>query len=99
MKVVDSNTSFTVYNSPSGYISFLRTNVDGLSGVYGSTDKTWKWTVEVGPKGKWSSTPEDSIDLKIKFVQNEVKKLSKKIDLRPSEVRRLEFLKDVLTKV
>jgi hypothetical protein len=52
-----------------------------------------------GPKGKWSNNLEDSIKVVIKSIQKEVDRLSKNSDLQPSQTRRLEFLRDVLTKV
>lgn len=49
-----------------------------------------------GMKGKWYSTKEESIKKLKSFVRKEVKSLGGHGDLRPSQVRRLDILKEFL---
>ena len=97
-KTIDSNTVIRVLNTEGGYRGSLLSKVEGV-GRWGSSHPDYRSYVTDGPKGKWSNNLEDSIKVVIKSIQKEVDRLSKNSDLQPSQTRRLEFLRDVLTKV
>jgi len=47
-------------------------------------------------KGQWGGTLEESINHLYQEGEREVKRISKKVDLKPSQVRRLELLNQFL---
>lgn len=88
-------------STPSGFFSFLL--IDGVprDTVAGTRESSFRHELNrpgllhlaIGPKGKWSSSPAESIELVRKNVVKEVKRLESNGDLRPSQVRRLNILK------
>lgn len=95
---MDSKVEFEVQTigGDAGFFTYLK--VKGIDPT--KVSKTWDdcyksgWSyLAVGPKGKWSPTPEKSIDVVRKTVLRQIKSLESQHDLRPSQVRRLELLK------
>ena len=93
---IDSKSGFVVTVAPAGFHADLFTNVSDLPGSFPNVG-SYKFFVQVsGNKGKWSDTHEGSIENLKKSISKEVSRLEKHGDLRPSEVRRLDFLRSVL---
>ena len=83
-------------NVPAGFFSYLRVHghTEDIAGVLTMKESMGAPTkVTCNPRATFGVSEEDSLRLLRKNITSEIRKLEKKGDLRPSQVRRLDLLK------
>jgi hypothetical protein len=83
-------------SAPAGFFSYLLVRgVDDrkVHGCHTSSLKKGWCSLASCPRAKWSKSESESRDLLLKTVKKEIRKLEVHGDLRPSQVLRLELLR------
>lgn len=87
-------------SAPDGFFSYLLVTqmVDGkVDKVYPSSFVDGWFNLASCPRAKFSNSEPESHNLLRKNVAKEIASLEKKVDLRPSQVKRMELLKGFLS--
>lgn len=93
VKTVTPEFGYNIRVAPGGTFAYLITNVGDLYKSHPGTWGTFKWGLNIGEVG---ATEDEAIAAVKKAVTKEIKRLEKNPDPRPSQIRRLMFLRKVL---
>lgn len=98
---MDNKYTVETISVPAGFFSYLLVKGVDVRKVHNchisSIQNGW-CTLASNPRAKFSKTEPESRDLLRKNILREVKKLEAHGDLRPSQVLRLELLKEFLSR-
>jgi hypothetical protein len=88
-------------NVPAGFFSYLKVHghTEDIAGVVPHMGAMGPTMVTSNPRATFGESEEDSLRLLRKNILSEIKRMEKRGDLRPSQVRRLDLLKKGLNLV